>query len=464
MRPLSAYDPVAPPERVRDGETARLRTAATLAWLALTPGVAFVRQRSNFILGWRAAASAGAALAHGQNAGAIGVADRPALGSWMMLPDLTTPATRTVLPMNDSLYGAAHLELDRHGPVVLTLPADDTGRYYSLTVLDAHWNNVAHLGPRWTGRGRRQVLLVPPGWAGAVPDGMALVECPTVSVCLLHRALVRYVPGDIEQVRRWRDGFTIEPLDADAPDAVGDDLVHGDVNGLTDPWRFLALGFEHTARNPLPAPAGWALELARADELLAARLDPGLRAAVEQGVVDAQAIVDATLTTWPRRNGWMVAEPDIGLPSPRVLQTAAMELFQVGTNDLAEAAYFFADSDGAGEPLDASGGRVHELRFPADDLPDVHPEGFWSLTMYGPDSFLVPNPIDRYSTRTTRPGFVTGDDGSVTFTISHDLPDGVPEANWLPAPDGPFRLGLRLYYPGPEVVACRWAPPQVVRR
>lgn len=283
-------------------------------------------------------------------------------------------------------------------------------------------------------------------------------------MCLLHRALVRYTPGDVEQVRRWREGFTIEPLDLDGPPAQCDDLVHEDVNELADPWRFLAIGFEHLARNPLPTPAGWALELATAEELLSARLDPALRGAVEQGVEDAQAMLDATLTTWPRRNGWMVAEPDLGLPSPRVLQAAAMELFQVGTNDLAEAAYFFADTDGDGVPLDASGGTVHELRFPADDLPDVHEGGFWSLTMYGPDSLLVPNPIDRYSTRPTRPGFVTDDDGSVTITVSHALPDGVPEANWLPAPDGPFRLGLRLYYPGPAVVACRWTPPEVHQR
>ena len=60
-----------------------------------------------------AAAAAGAALQSGAAAGAVGVAGAPALGSWMMLPDLTSPATQTVLPMNDSLYGATHVELDR---------------------------------------------------------------------------------------------------------------------------------------------------------------------------------------------------------------------------------------------------------------------------------------------------------------------------------------------------------------
>ena len=90
--------------------------------------------------------------AAGAAAGAVGAAGSPPLGSWMMLPDLTTPATQTVLPMNDSLYGACHVELDRQGPMVLHVPADPDGRYFSVTVLDAHFTNVAHLGPKWTGR------------------------------------------------------------------------------------------------------------------------------------------------------------------------------------------------------------------------------------------------------------------------------------------------------------------------
>ena len=104
----------------------------------------------------------------------------------MMLPDLTSPATQTVLPMNDSLYGAAHLELDRQGPVVVSLPADADGRYYSVSVMDGNFTNVLHLGPRWSGRGAVEVLLAPPGWDGAAPDGLRVVESPTASVCLLQ--------------------------------------------------------------------------------------------------------------------------------------------------------------------------------------------------------------------------------------------------------------------------------------
>ena len=103
MRPFVSFDASAPAWRVQDGRAARLRADATVLWLALAPAFAFLRQRSNFILGWEAAAAHGAALASGTSAGAVGASGVPALGSWMMLPDLTSPATQTVLPMNDSL-------------------------------------------------------------------------------------------------------------------------------------------------------------------------------------------------------------------------------------------------------------------------------------------------------------------------------------------------------------------------
>ena len=34
-------------------------------------------------------------------------------------------------------------------------------------------------------------------------------------------------------------------------------------------------------------------------------------------------------------------------------------------------------------------------------------------------------------------------------------------SNWLPAPDGNFRLSMRLYVPKPEVLSGKWTPPAV---
>jgi hypothetical protein len=467
MRSFSEFHIEADDATRAQAEHARVSSAATWSYLLLRPGMEFVRQRSNFILGWQAAAAAGESLTGGVSAGAVGTAGRPPLGSWMILPDLTTPATQTVLPSNDALYGAAQVELDRCGPTVLSVPANIDERYYSVTVMDAHMNKVAHIGPRWTGNGAGDFALVPPGWDGPLPDGLPAIACPTVSVVVFNRMLVQYTDGDIDRVRSWQAGLRITALadwpdrDAIPPEVDVADLVHPDINTMTSARDYLRIGQDHLARNPVVAEASWLAALA-SDNGLTAGHGPEFDAALEAGVDDATAMIDVSLATWPRANGWRLPDPALGLPNPHVLRSAAFQQYQIGSNDIDEAAYYFADQDATGAPLDAGDGREYGLTFAAGDLPPVHPDGYWSVTMYDREGHLVANSLDRYATRATRPGTVLNEDGGLTLTFSAHQPAGVPLANWLPAPAGPFQLGIRLYYPLAGSVRAGWVPPPVL--
>lgn len=464
MRPFSEFRLDVDPRTASIAEQSRMTSLATWGYLLHRPGMEFVRQRSNFILGWRAAAQAGDSLQSGVSAGAVGDATRPPIGSWMLLPHLTSPATQTVLPSNDALYGAAHVELDHLGPVVLTVPPNIDDRYYSVTVVDAHMNNVAHIGPRWTGNGAGHFLVVPPGWTGQAPDGMPVIASPTVSIALYNRMLVRFEADDITRVREWQAGLRITTLsawpdvDAIAPDVEVDDLVHPTINGLTDAQEYLRIAIAHERRNPLPSGGSWLAWLVATSGV---STDEPLRTAVERGVDDATALIDATLATWPRVRGWMMPDTTLGLPNPDVLRSAAFQQFQIGSNDAAESVYYFTDTDAHGDLLDASGGRAYALTFPETELPPHCDGGYWSITMYDEHSHLVANAIDRYATRPTRPGTVLDVDGSLTFVFASRRPTDTAEANWLPAPDGRFRLGLRLYYPMVDKVNSGWAPPAV---
>ncbi len=396
---------------VARAHTAETRSLATWAYLLLRPGMEFVRQRSNFIVGWKAAAT-----------------DRPALGSWMLLPNLTTPATQTVLPSHDALYGAAHLELDQSGPVRLTVPAGIDERYFSVAVMDAHFNNVAHIGPKWTGYGAGEYLIVPPGWTGRADH---VIECPTLSVCLFNRMLVN--DGDVEPVRQWQAGLELQP-EREADDTAG--FEHPDLNTLTDAVRYVRIGLAHLARNPLVEQAEWLSHMV-------AGIDLADTVAVEAGIDDATAMLDAALTDWPRANGWMLADPALGRPNPQVLRAAAFQQFQIGSNDVEESVYSFVDTDSNGRLLHAGEGRVYDVTF--DEIPPIDPRGYWSITMYDEHSRLVDNPIDRYALRP---------DGPTTIVCCAEQP---AEGQWLPAPEGRFRLGLRAYYP----TRTDWVPPPV---
>jgi hypothetical protein len=53
-------------------------------------------------------------------------------------------------------------------------------------------------------------------------------------------------------------------------------------------------------------------------------------------------------------------------------------------------------------------------------------------------------------------------DGGLTLIIQHESPGKEKEANWLPAPKGPFVMNLRLYWPKPEAVDGKWTAPPLI--
>ena len=111
----------------------------------------------------------------------------------------------------------------------------------------------------------------------------------------------------------------------------------------------------------------------------------------------------------------------------------------------------------------ADRGRQYTLTFPAGQLPPVN--AFWSVTMYKlPESLLVDNPLNRYLINSPMlPDLVPNPDGSITLYIQNTAPGPEKEANWLPAPEGPFTMFMRLYWPKPEALDGTWQPPKVVK-
>ena len=82
----------------------------------------------------------------------------------------------------------------------------------------------------------------------------------------------------------------------------------------------------------------------------------------------------------------------------------------------------------------------------------------------GTAGYLVENPIGRYLVNSTTEGLAFADDGSLTIHIQHDEPDTAHgRANWLPAPEGPFYVVLRIYWPEPAALDGTWTPPGVER-
>ena len=244
-------------------------------------------------------------------------------GGWILMRDLATPAVNNALPNVDTLYGASYVRLDKQGPVVLSTPTV-RGRYFSVAILDAYFNNFAIVGTGKTGTDAANFLIAPPGWTSAKPPGIDKVFiAPTPSIALFQRIYTRG-PEDVADVRRIQDQVRLAPLagwqsrNPEFPHIDTLELDAAAVRETRDPLAYFGYVNSYTKLNP-PSIEYASLMAAFAE----VGLGPGaalpdrqqLRQAISEGAKEGRTILDAAITKGPYRNGWHVpilvaASPD----------------------------------------------------------------------------------------------------------------------------------------------------------
>ncbi len=155
------------------------------------------------------------------------------------------------------------------------------------------------------------------------------------------------------------------------------------------------------------------------------------------------------------------AQANFGLENSDMLRSVAAHMGLYG-NSAEEAIYPVYLTDADQQPLDASANR-YSVTFEKGTLPPV--KAFWSLTIYdGKTQLFIDNPLDRYLLNSTMmEQYRMGKDGSLTLYIQKDSPGQGKDGNWLPAPDGPFYMVMRLYGPEAEALEGSWTPPPAVK-
>ena len=88
---------------------------------------------------------------------------------------------------------------------------------------------------------------------------------------------------------------------------------------------------------------------------------------------------------------------------------------------------------------------------------------FWSITLYDPDGFQVANSLNRFAVSSWMP-FKYNADGSLDLYFQNESPGKDKEANWLPAPKGPFNLThAALRARCRTALTGKWNPPPVTK-
>jgi hypothetical protein len=329
-------------------------------------------------------------------------------------------------------------------------------------------------GSRTTGQKAQAYAITGPGWHGKLPEGVRQIRSPTALVWVLARVYSTGTEDDYKAVWALQDQFRVYPLSAYGKSYVapagkvdpGVDMkraVRASVNAL-DAKNYFSWLAELMAKNP-PAPE---------DAPIVARMAkigivPGQRFDIDRFGPDvAKAIAQAPAAGWGRiaahtghggsiDNGWL-HHVTIGHYGTDYLARAWIAAYGIPANEPQDASYMVALADADGQPLDASK-HDYVIHFDSrDELPPAH--GFWSLTMYDPGYFFVPNALDRH-TLSQRDRFKVNADGSIDLYLQKANPGPDKEANWLPAPDSRFIPMLRMFWPKEQVLDSSWLPPAI---
>jgi hypothetical protein len=387
--------------------------------------------------------------------------------------------TAIVTPNSDTPYSFVWMDL-RAEPIVLSVPAVDKSRYYSVMLCDGNTYNYGYIGTRATGSEAGDYLVVGPDWKGSTPPDIKKVFHSGTQFSMAGYRTQLFNPADMPNVEKIQAGYKVQPLSSylkqPAPPAAPAINFPKIDKALVKSNFFEYLDFALQFAPPGPEEKEIRAKLARIgigagktfsfkDLSLAHKAEVGL------GMKDGEDKITKAVAKFGKDiNGWRVGS----LPGDRahyngdwLLRSTPAKAGIYG-NDAVEAMYPLTRNDADGQPLDGSKAD-YTLTFAAGQFPPVN--SFWSVTIYdGKSQFLIKNPINRYLINSPMlPNMKRNEDGSLTLYIQKDSPGKAKEANWLPAPNDTIYLVMRLYWPRTEAPSIlpagegSWSPPGIVQ-
>ncbi|HEY9502183.1 MAG TPA: DUF1254 domain-containing protein [Pyrinomonadaceae bacterium] len=409
------------------------------------------------------------------------------------LDDYMPPAQRKVVtPNNDTIYGVGFADT-REEPAVIQTPSDvRKGHYWTIQICDAFTTVIRQLGSASATPGGK-FLLVGPDWEGSLPKGfLEVIKSPTHVVGVFGRSFITHSPVSKAEGRAVLNQIGMVPLGQDKsgrlkfdceasarnrvyPPGITAEMLTSDPDMLrvrpVNPSTFWDDLKKALDANPIVGPNDAAMAEQARTLIALSESDSNWRSLLDRVALAADSELHAgskyDQTGVNVGNGWQRQENG-GQWGTDWFGRAQAAIIYIYVNDFHEAIYFIRGTDSKGELL--QGRYTYTVKFPKNALPPVDRTrgGFWSLTMYDKDYYMLPtSPNSR-----TNIGTVNLDanelkfakDGSLTLTLSSKEPtDADAKANWLPAPNDQFALIVRTYVPTQPVLNGTYQLPNVER-
>ena len=130
------------------------------------------------------------------------------------IPEVYTPADTAIqTPNSDTPYSFVGLDL-RAEPIVISVPAIEKKRYYSIQFIDAYTFNFAYVGSRATGNDAGSFLIAGPNWKGEKPEGIKKVIRSDTDFNMVVFRTQLFNPADIDNVKKIQAQYKVQPLSA----------------------------------------------------------------------------------------------------------------------------------------------------------------------------------------------------------------------------------------------------------
>ncbi len=394
-----------------------------------------------------------------------------------------TPDDKAIVtPNSDTPYCMGWVDI-RKDPIVISVPEMEPERFYHFQLVDLYTHNFAYLGTLTTGNKAGKYLIVNQSWKGKKPKGINnVIRCETDIFFVIVRTQLMN-KSDLEKVKQIQGEYHMQPLSAYLGNGTPKAALKNDFPKWNEGDQFTSASFKYldvmiNSLEPVSEEKALMERFARlgigTDKGFDInRFDEETQKAIEQGVKDGFKTMESFLKEegadplasakifGTRKFLKKSAKENYQLEDFYVLRAVAAHTGLYG-NSGAEATYPTYLSDSEGNPPNTAENK-YTITFQKEELPPV--KAFWSLTIYdGRTQLLVENSLDRYLLNSNmKDDFVYGENGSLTLYMQKDSPGKPLEANWLPAPDGPMYMVLRLYGPEEAALKGEWVNPPLVK-
>lgn len=306
---------------------------------------------------------------------------------------------RTVATPNvDTVYTQAWFDVGKE-PIVYVMPEAD--RFFNVQILDACTDTEIVLDKPGV------YVFALPDWEGELPGDAVQVDLHTATAWFIA-CIVLSGQEDLPNVYAIQQEMRMMPLSAwllgeyTAPAGV-----YAAENEYVPIEKVMSMGpkvFFDKANALMKANPPAAEDAEILERLSAINVGSGMTfdadvltgdiaAQWKQMLMQLRATLSAESANYAVQLGqWKYFDAPIGNFGTEYVYRAMVALARLGANTVDVAVYPKTDVDHSGAAL--SGENTYILHF--DTLPPTMENGFWSVTAYGSDDFLIDNPINRY--------------------------------------------------------------------